>query len=441
MRSDEILLNVRAFIEKNYPFLGVNKKREIERLLFEILKSGRILSFSQLPEYKNYEHFKKSLLKIRYPNSYGIYPMNSFFLGGIEFDERSIWRENESSVKEIFIEKSVDDINLVDRLKKEYPLASFIEIDSIKEYIKKHKYDFSYSDRKKKIYVVNERYDFVKKCPCTKNCVSCGYNVINLGFGCPFDCEYCYLSGYQNIDGIIINANVEDYLRALVDFSRGRRIRVGSGEFTDSLVYDNITHHSVKIIDFICRFPHIIFEFKTKSSNLDLIINKKPAENIVVSFSVNPSRIIEMFEHGTAGYDKRIEKMKELSKVGWRLGVHFDPIIMIDGWRELYCKCIDELFDVVSPADIIWISAGTLRFYPHTKKEIEKRFPQSSLLDAEMIIDFDGKLRYPRHIRREMYNVIIEKIKSKGFDIERFYLCMEDASMWRDLGLKARFGW
>ncbi|MGC8867401.1 MAG: hypothetical protein ACP5PA_04220, partial [Elusimicrobiales bacterium] len=60
MRSDEILLNVRAFIEKNYPFLGVNKKREIERLLFEILKSGRILSFSQLPEYKNYEHFKKS---------------------------------------------------------------------------------------------------------------------------------------------------------------------------------------------------------------------------------------------------------------------------------------------------------------------------------------------------------------------------------------------
>ncbi len=441
MRADEILLSVRSYIDKNYSFLGVNKKREIERLLFEILKTNRISSLSHLPDYKNYEQFKRFLIRIRYPQSFKKYPLKSFFLPAVEFDEKSVWSENEGGVEEIYIEEGVNDDSVIERIRKVYPYAAIIKINLIKEHLKGCKRKFSYGDRKKRIYIVNERYDFVKRCPCTKNCISCGYSVLNIGFGCPFDCEYCYLCGYQNIDGIVINTNVDDYLNMLVSFSDGKRIRVGNGEFTDSLVYDHITHHSVKIINFIRNFPNILFEFKTKSSNTDLIINEKPSENIIVSFSINPAKVVKMFEHGSASYEKRLEKIKELNKAGWRIGVHFDPLIMIEGWQDLYKQCIDDLFNVISPSDIAWISAGTLRFYPHTKKEIEKRFPQSVLLDAEMVIDFDGKLRYPYDMRKEMYMLVIERIKSKGFDMQKFYLCMEEVSMWRDLAVDVKLKW
>lgn len=436
MRSDEIISEVRSFIEANLNFLGVNKKREIERLLFEIVKTNRIKDLSELPGYINYEQFKRALIKIRYPHSYSLYPLKSFFLGKLEIDYKKVWRGKGVFVEEIIFEKDLKDKNMVERFKKAYPYAKTNEIYSLKEYIKENqKKDFNYDDRKKKIYIVDEKYDFLKRCPCTKNCISCGYYIINLGFGCPMDCEYCFLAGYQNIDGIIVNTNVVDYIERIINFSSGRRVRVGSGEFTDSLVYDHITHHSKQIIERLRNHPEIIFEFKTKTSNTQIILQQKPSENIVISFSMNPSKISEMFEHGTASYSQRLKQLSILSKKGWKIAVHFDPVIITDGWRELYRDMISDIFSVVDPSDILWISAGTLRFYPQTKKYIEMRFPDSVMLDPEMVMDFDGKLRYPYDLRKDVYQLILRNLIKKGFDISRFYLCMEEVDMWKDIGL------
>ena len=60
----------------------------------------------------------------------------------------------------------------------------------------------------------------------------------------------------------------------------------------------------------------------------------------------------------------------------------------MDGWRELYGKLIDKIFDKIAKKDIAWISLGTLRFNPRTKKIIESRFPLNNILDQELVLGF-----------------------------------------------------
>ncbi|MCX7642102.1 MAG: radical SAM protein [Elusimicrobiales bacterium] len=441
MKAIEIYQCVKNYISNKYRFLGVNKRREIERLIFEIFKKNRSIDFSILPEYINYEQFKRELIKIRYPISYKNYPLNSFFLGKIDLDYSEIWKENKYVEIEVVAEKNSCFQDIVSKLVKRHKIKSFKIVNSIKDVIKSIKGNFKYDNRKRKFYITSERFDFIKACPCTSNCISCGYIIMNLGFGCPFDCQYCYLSGYQNVDGIIINTNIYDYLEQIKKIKSSSILRIGSGEFTDSLVYDDITNHSSKIINFFRNFDGIIFEFKTKSEVIDNILNERISQNIVVSYSINPSFICDEFEHGCAPYKKRLECLERLVKTGWNIGVHFDPVIYIDNWKNLYRDCLSDLFSFIPLKNIRWISCGTLRFYPHTKKIIEKRFPDTRLLDCEMIIDFDGKLRYPFSIRREIYSFIVENLKKYNFPINKFYLCMENLEMWKEIGVLPFFRW
>jgi spore photoproduct lyase len=71
---------------------------------------------------------------------------------------------------------------------------------------------------------------------------------------------------------------------------------IGSGEFTDSLVLDSLSCYSSQIIDFFRKYPLVSFEFKTKSDNIGNIIKAKPVKNIVISWSINPQKIISRHE-------------------------------------------------------------------------------------------------------------------------------------------------
>jgi spore photoproduct lyase len=40
--------------------------------------------------------------------------------------------------------------------------------------------------------------EFLKPCPGTKGYICCGYQILNIGTNCPFDCSYCILQAYFN---------------------------------------------------------------------------------------------------------------------------------------------------------------------------------------------------------------------------------------------------
>jgi DNA repair photolyase len=442
-----MIKKIDIYLTDNFPRLGINKKREIKRLLFEIIKRDNLPIEDILnTKTSSFEQIKKLLLKKRYPSTYKTHKTNNFYLPALDIskDLELHHKKITYSPTNIYIEKKSLKSELVERVRKLFPLAKFENIENIRDYSKRNKYTLKdYSKRQKNLFIINENYDFFKKCPCTKSVVRCGYHVLNLGFGCPFECSYCFLQEYQNFSGIALPSNIDDFLNILAVKMKSFKglWRMGSGEFSDSLALDNISEYSKKIVPFFSKYPNAYFEFKTKSSEIKNLLNMKPAKNIIVSWSVNPKTIVDSNEFYSANLQERIDSAKECSDAGYGIGFHFDPIIYYAGWEKDYQQTIKTIFSKINPDKIHWISLGTLRFNPELKKIIENRFPSSKILDEELIIDFDGKMRYPDYIRTDIYIKMTKFLEDAGLKKEKIYLCMENSAMWKKIDLKLNKNW
>ena len=226
------------------PALGVNKLRELTRLVYEICKRENAAPQAVVPAQKNltFEGVKKQLLARRYPVNFKTAPKNRFYLPKLELDPalRADLTVRPFYPKTVYIEKSVADSELADRARAAFPKANFKETDG-----KTQVGSPNFSKRLETLFIHREKYDFLKPCPCSCAAAGCGYNLINLGFGCRFECEYCFLQQYQNLHAVLLPANVEEFLTKIdgASFNKGPfdRPRIGSGEFTDSLVFDDLT--------------------------------------------------------------------------------------------------------------------------------------------------------------------------------------------------------
>ena len=416
------------FVKTVLPKVGVNKLRELTRLVYEIAKREKISPQQILIPSKNdtFESVKTALLKRRYPVNFKTANKNQFYLPKLEMNEklRADLTPRPFYPKTIYLETSVKDSPLAARVRAAFPDAAFKETDG-----KTQVGSPDFSRRTETLLIHQEKYDFLKPCPCSCGSAGCGYNLINLGFGCRFECEYCFLQQYQNLHAILWPANVDEFLQKLDEgkFNKGPfdRPRIGSGEFTDSLVFDDITQYSQALVPFFRARPKWQFEFKTKSVNIGGLLNVGGCENVVVSWSVNSSKITDEAEHFTPGLTARLQAACEVARAGYRIGFHFDPVVIYDGYEKDYVHTVQEMADTLPADKIAWISVGTLRFSRELKKQIETRFPDNFMLDGEFLLDFDGKMRYGDSQRIAAYQFLVPLLR-KTFPQAHVYLCMED---------------
>lgn len=278
---------------------------------------------------------------------------------------------------------------------------------------------------------------FIKHCPCTPGAVACGYFNLNLHTGCPFACSYCILQTYLESKQPVFFSNFCDLEKELEKIAgREKHLRLGTGELSDSLAFENQAPTAGRLVSLFERFPQAIFEFKTKSDRVEnllrLVGDKRAPANIVVSWSLNPQTVINREEHGSASLQQRLNAMAQVLERGYRVGIHFDPLILFPGWQTHYRGLLTQLRRTVRPERIAWWSLGALRFPPALKERIFQ-FRQSRLFWGELVIGFDGKYRYFRPLRLELMRFIIQEIK-KAFSAEiPLYLCMEEEEAWREL--------
>jgi spore photoproduct lyase len=101
-------------------------------------------------------------------------------------------------------------------------------------------------------------------------------------------------------------------------------------------------------------------------------------------------------------------------------------------WKQGHQELVDYLFSVIDPPSVVWISLGTLRFMPSLKPIIRERHPTTTILDEEFIPGLDGKLRYFRDLRVEMYRHLRKLLLGKDKNL-CIYLCMESDDVWREV--------
>jgi spore photoproduct lyase len=343
-------------------------------------------------------------------------------------------KTNKFIPKKVYFEKSCKNIPYIDKIIKNTSGVPYEWITDPKEIIEEIKsLQDPIGEGKKYLLVSNQKGEFVKPCPCTPHYLGCNYYIINLDLNCPLDCSYCILQMYLENPVITIHANKQDLWDQMDKFlikRKNRVIRIGTGELGDSLALDHITENSVELIDYFRRHKNVLFELKTKTTNLENVLLNEPAENIVIAWSLNSREMALKEEKNAPSISERLEAAALVVDKGFRTAFHFDPVLEYPGWEEGYLDVIDDLFELIDPGRISWISIGSLRFPIELKEIIKKRFPQSKIIYSEMVQGKDGKLRYFKPIRGNLYQKITNRLLMRDRKIP-LYFCMESIDIWR----------
>lgn len=288
---------------------------------------------------------------------------------------------------------------------------------------------------KETLHLLSFPGELLKPCPGTgDDYICCGYQILNIGTNCPLDCSYCILQAYMNQPSLRLFVNVPEALPGIarrMDRDPSRVWRVGTGEFTDSLALDPVAGWSEWLPPFMAERKNAVLEFKTKTDQIEGLIQSPQRDRIIVSWSLNSPWIVSREEHGAPGLEKRIRAAARCQAEGFAVGFHFDPLILHTDWRNEYRRVLDLMDRHISPRRVIWVSLGAMRFMPGLKSVIRRRHPESRVLQGEFIRGMDGKMRYFKPLRTELYGFLRELINQWHPDAG-LYLCMESHEVWRE---------
>lgn len=278
-------------------------------------------------------------------------------------------------------ERAFVDIDLMDNRLVNFLRDKGLAIDTINAYEK---------SSIPQLLVLKKKTPWIIKCPCSPSSVSCGYEVLDVVRNCTLGCKYCFLNTYTVDRDVILYANLEDLKDELMQvFSKRKWLRLGTGEFTDSMLLDGLFPLNGLLIEILASYSAIL-ELKTKLYDIKsmLSIPDKYRKNVVLSWTINTEHVADKYE--CTPVENRIKAAREAVDNGYLVGFHFDPIVMYHNYINDYLDLIHNLASSLDVNKVWWISMGMLRL----KGDME----------PGMVKGYDGKLRYYRddeflHIR------------------------------------------
>jgi spore photoproduct lyase len=271
---------------------------------------------------------------------------------------------------------------------------------------------------------------FLKACPGTREYTCCGYQILHIGSYCTMDCSYCILQSYFHPPMLQYYVNHEDLMTELDQaFEQPGIHRMGTGEFTDSLIWEPWSDLTPRLIRRFSGQSRAVLELKTKTTAVERLRGLPHNRKTILAWSLNTPRVIAAQERGTASLKARLRAAAQCRSWGYPLAFHFDPLVIYPGCEDEYSRVLEELFSTLTPKDIVWISMGTFRFMPALKTIIEQRFPESKIVYGEFIPGLDGKMRYFKPLRTALYRSLVQSIERLAPGLTT-YLCMEDEQVW-----------
>jgi len=334
----------------------------------------------------------------------------------------------EFRIRRVLIEKGAENDSLTEKILKRLPDVPKEVVDPSETALCQATEEMD----KESLRLMNFKGEFLKPCPGTKRYICCGYQILNVGINCPMDCSYCFLQSYMNQPSLRIYTNLQQKLEMIGDYidkAHDKIFRVGTGEFTDSLALDDLTGWIEFLLPFFSHRKNCILELKTKASSVQSLLKSRYRERIVVAWSLNTPRVIAQEERRTAPLEERILAAQKCQKDGFLVAFHFDPLIFSSKWEEGLEEAVELLDRYIDPKSVIWISLGSFRYMPSLKWAIKRRFPRTNIFDGEFVTGLDGKFRYFKPIRIDMYSKIAARLIQWHDDLG-IYLCMESPDVW-----------
>ena len=327
----------------------------------------------------------------------------------------------------IFVDRSVENLPLTQRVLRKFPSVPVERVDDPKTLKKPAPMT------KKNLLLTQMKADPIKEFGAMSKSARRPYYSLDLISNCHLECTYCILQSYlENNPLITVYTNIEEILERLgsqmIHLPIGSVI--GTGRIADSLALDGISEHNRLLVPFFgrsgerARQASPLLELKTKSNRIDGLLGLNHGGQTVVSWSMNPSAIIEREEYKTASFEERIKAAQRVLEAGYPVGFHFDPMIFHEEWKRNYTDAVKKLFRKIPDQKIAWVSVGTLRFPARQGRIMEKRFPKNLSIHEGLLSTHHTFLHYPDSLREEMQSWMQLHL-SRHLPAEKVYRCMD----------------
>ncbi|MEF2232274.1 MAG: radical SAM protein [Pseudodesulfovibrio sp.] len=337
-------------------------------------------------------------------------------------------------IARVFVDETMEDSPLARRVRERLAAAGRADIPWTTVPPGRDRIEFA-RGKEQAIYLKEYKGKFLRFCPGTRAYHCCGYRIIHIGENCPMACSYCILQAYFQDRVLKIWANQDALFRELADgfgANPATRFRVGTGEFTDSLALEHLTGYSRDLVGFLADYDNVVLELKSKVVDLSWMEAARRTDRVLPAWSLNAPAINRGQEFDVSTLDERLAAARTCAEAGFRVCLHFDPIIHFPGWREGYAEIIDRIFDFVRPEQIAYMSLGSFRCMPQLTPIIADNFPNATYIYNEFVPGLDGKARLLRPLRLEQFRFMVDRLRRHGMD-RQLYFCMESTEVWKEV--------
>lgn len=174
----------------------------------------------------------------------------------------------------------------------------------------------------------------------------------SFGYGCLFNCTYCYMKRHKP-EGLDIAKNTMDILTEINSHSYFADV-VKPNQTHDSYITYDIScnedfalhakyHDWETIFEFFKEHPIAMGSFATKYVN-PMLTTFDPEGKVRIRFSLMPQNISDELEPNTSKIIDRIKAIDAFIDAGYDVHINFSPVVVYDGWLNDY----EDLFDYVN---------------------------------------------------------------------------------------------
>lgn len=332
--------------------------------------------------------------------------------------------------KKIFVEKEVLSEEYTQRILKRLEPTPVFQIDNINNYFSRFNKPYLEKRDNLNLFIGKNRGTLIKEAPPAYGESKDQHFYFVHAYNCIYECQYCYLQGYFNSPDIVLFTNHQDICQEITRMAQsldGKSCAVfHAGEFSDSLAMNHITHEWEIYFNCFSKIQNAKLELRTKSTRVDNLLKLTPHDNIIISYSVSPQQDSLNFDVRTPSFRARLRAMEKLEKAGFKIALHFDPIIYDQNYFARLMDCVKEIKKSLVIDSIEYISLGVVRFSKDSYRHVQKNYPDSLLLhQGEFITADDGKVKYPRPLRNKILKEAKDILCQNGFHSDSIYFCME----------------
>ena len=306
----------------------------------------------------------------------------------------------------VYVEEKARRFPLTEEILKRCNDASVIPVDHYKDIFDRPRQDTELQKRSPAlILAVREGSRIFKGAPVCQSFGQRNFYYSSSVMNCLFDCEYCYLKGMYPSSNIVVFVNFEDYEKDVASLLEEGPLYVCASYDTDLIALDGLTGLAEKWTDLAKRNKDLLVELRTKAVPAAL----ENVPNVIYAFTVSPDEIADRYEKNTPSPDARLKAAARVIDAGCNVRLCFDPMILTDGWQDIYGRFADRAAEIIDFSKLTDVSVGCFRISKEYLSSMRKKCLDSAIAWHPYVIR-NGVAQYEEETDRQMQEFMCARL-------------------------------